>query len=47
MNVAVACDDLLQTLAEESIAGGGFDELQIAGSWLQIIAQKGGVVSIA
>ena len=38
VNVAVPLGDLLQTFAELSIAGGGFDELQFAGGGLQIVA---------
>ena len=40
-------DDLLEACAQLGIAGGGLDELQLAGGRLQIVAQEGGVVPIA
>jgi hypothetical protein len=40
-------DDLLETRAQLGITGGGFDELQLAGSRLQLVTQEGGVVAVA
>ncbi len=40
-------NDLLETGAQLGITGGGFDELQLAGGRLQIVAQESGVVAVA
>ena len=47
VDTAKLADDLLATRAQLRITGGGFDELQVAGSRLQIVAQEGGVVAVA
>ena len=47
VNTAKLADDLLEMRAPLGITGGGFDELQLAGSRLQIVAQESGVVALA
>jgi hypothetical protein len=47
MHLAMACGDLLQTLAELGIAGAGFGERQFVGGRLKVVAQECRVVAVA
>ena len=47
VHVVMPCGDVLEALAELSIAGGGLDELQLASGGIEIVAQKGGIMAIA
>ena len=47
VDTAKLADDLLETRAQLGITDGGFDELQLAGSLFQIVAQEGAVVAVA
>jgi hypothetical protein len=46
VNGAVALDDAFESLAEESVAGGRFGELEFVGGGLEVVAEEGGVVAI-
>ena len=46
-DVGVGLGDLLEAFAQLGIAAGRFDELQIRGGGLKIVAQEDGVVTIA
>jgi len=47
VNRAMALGDLFEACAELGLASCGFDELEFAGSALEVRAQEGGVVPVA
>ena len=43
----MALGEVFETLAELGVAVGGFDELELGGGRLEVVAQEGGVVAVA